>query len=401
MPERPVPDWLRRAASLSWRYLLVIAAVYVTFLALGFVDVVIIPIVLALFPTTVLSPIVMALKKRGWPPMAAVWGGILATIPIVGLVIGLAVPSFANGIEPLANDLERATDEVVTWLEEGPLQLSSADIEGYIDSAIESIRANASTIIGGVLGGATAAVNIVTGLVLMLFTMFYFLRDGDRAYEAVVRRSSNPERTRRAFEAAWGALANYVRGLAIVGAIDATFIGIGLAIVGTPLVVPLMILVFIGGFLPVIGAFLSGLVAVAVAFVNGGVTEGLIILGIVIAVQQFEGNVLYAIVFKRALSLHPFVILIAISIGGVAFGLVGAFLSVPIAAVVVAVQQALAAEPDESLVSLLTDKPYGRQKPGRIAGAIEEAISERQAVTVSEGVSDPAPDGGTPPSGPG
>lgn len=390
MSENPIPTWLNRATAFGWRYLLLLATVYVTFLALAFVDVVIIPIVLALFPTTVLSPIVMALKKRGWSPMAAVWGGILATIPMVGLIIGLAVPSFANGIAPLADDLSRATDEVVVWLEEGPLQLSDTDIQGYIDSAITSIRDNASSIIGGVLGGATAAVNIVTGLGLMLFAMFYFLRDGDRAYRAVLDRASNPEGLRRGFEAAWKTLSNYVRGLAVVGAIDAVFIGIGLAIMGTPLVVPLMILVFIGGFLPVVGAFLSGLLAVAVAFVNGGITDGLIILGVVIAVQQFEGNVLYPIVFKRALSLHPFVILIAISIGAVAFGLVGAFLSVPLAAVAVAVHQALTADPEDSLVVLLTDRPYGPQKTGR-HGVPPAAVALEPAT-------ESGPGAGTPPS---
>jgi putative heme transporter len=395
MPETHVPAWLNRATAFGWRYLLLLATVYVTFLALAFVDIVIIPIVLALFPTTVLSPIVMALKKRGWSPMAAVWGGILATIPIVGLVIGLAVPSFANGIAPLAEDLTRATDEVVIWLEEGPLQLSDTDIQGYIDSAIASIRDNASSIIGGVLGGATAAVNVVTGLGLMLFAMFYFLRDGDRAYQSVLDRGSNPEGLRRGFEAAWRTLSNYVRGLALVGAIDALLIGIGLAIVGTPLVVPLMILVFIGGFLPVVGAFLSGLVAVAVAFVNGGVTDGLIVLAVVVAVQQFEGNVLYPIVFKRALSLHPFVILIAISIGGVAFGLVGAFLAVPLAAVAVAVHQALADNPEDSLVVLLTDRPYGPQKTGR------HGVPPAVGAMIEEPAIESVPGAGTLPSDPG
>jgi putative heme transporter len=393
MPDTPTPAWLNRAAALSWRYLLVLAAVYVAFLALGFVDVVVLPIILALFPTTVLAPLVGALKKRGWSPMAAVWGGIFATIPVIALVIGLAIPSFANGIGPLGEDLTTAVDELIVWVEEGPLQLSDSDIEGYIDSAIESLRNNAGSIVGGVLGGATAAASTLTGLVLILLATFFFLRDGDRAYQGFIERTKNPERARRGFEAAWRTLSNYVRGLALIGAIDAIFIGIGLAIVGTPLVIPLMMLVFFGGFFPVIGAFISGLVAVAVAFVNGGATDALIIFAVVVGVQQFEGNVLHPIVFRRALSLHPFMIILAIAVGSVAFGLVGAFLAVPIAAVVVAVHQALSEKPEESLVTLLTDKPYG-PKPAE-AG---EGDAEKPEAVAEASVSPAGPDEGTPPS---
>jgi predicted PurR-regulated permease PerM len=349
---------LHRISRWSLRYLLILAAIYVTFVALGIVQVVVLPIILALFPTSVLSPLVGALKRRGWSPLAATWGALLAMIPVLALITAIAVPSIAGSADELGQDLEEAVDSVSTWLSEGPLELSDTEIQQYIDSAYESLQRNASTITGGVLGGATVAIEVVTGAVLILLVTFFYLKDGERAVAGFLARTHNRERMSQALEAGWRTLSSYVRGLAIVGIVDATLIGIGLAIVGTPLVAVLMMLVFIGSFFPVVGAFVSGLVAVAVTLVNGGLVNALIILAVVIGVQQIEGNVIYPIVFRRALSLHPLVILLALSIGGVAFGLVGAFLAVPITAVAVAVHQAVSDDAEGSYVALLTDRPY-------------------------------------------
>lgn len=353
-----VPGWLRRLASFSWRYLIVLGAIYVTFLALGIVKVVVIPVILALFPASVFAPLVAALKRRGWSPLLATWGTILGVLPILAIIVAIAVPSIAGSTQQLGDDLDAATDSVTDWLSTGPLKLSDTEIQGYIDSAVASIRENASGITSGVLGGATVAIELITGAVLMALALFFFLKDGDRAVAGVLSRSRNQDRTRKAMDAAWRTLSSYVRGLVVVGAVDAIFIGIGLAVVGTPLIAVLMLLVFVGAFFPVIGAFISGLVAVAVTLVNGGIGSALVVLAVVIGVQQFEGHVLYPIVFRRALSLHPLVILLALSVGGVAFGIVGAFLAVPLAAVAVSVHQAVSENPDSTYVALLTSRPY-------------------------------------------
>lgn len=353
---------LDRLAQLSWRYLFILAAIYVTFVALGIVQVVALPVILGLFTASVLSPIVGALKRRGWSPLLATWGAILAVIPVIALIVAVAVPSIAGSIDELGSDLDAAIDSVSTWLSDGPLQLSETEIQGYLDSALDSVRDNWSSITGGVLGGASVAVEVITGAVLVLLVTFFYLKDGDRAVEGFLARSPDRQRVGTALDAAWGTLSSYVRGLAIVGIVDATLIGIGLAIVGTPLVPVLMLLVFLGSFFPVVGAFISGLVAVLVTLVNGGPISALIILAVVIGVQQVEGNVIYPIVFRRALSLHPLVILLALSVGGVAFGLVGAFLAVPITAVAVSVHQSITERPDDSYVALLTDRPYERKK---------------------------------------
>lgn len=366
------PVWLKKAAAFSWRYLLLLAAVYITFRAVVVVKVVVLPIILGLFAASVLSPLAQRLKARGWSPALATWGTILGLVPVVALFVLFLVPSFADGIEPLGEALDESVQSVTEWLSEGPLGLSQVDIEGHLADAIAQIQDNAGAITTGVLGGATVAFEIVTGLVLTLLVTFFYLKDGDRAYRGLLQRVSDPDRTRRGLEAAWRTLSGYVHGLAIVGLIDAIFIGIGLAIVGTPLVLPLMLLVFIGGFFPIIGAFISGLLAVAVSFVSGGGTDALIILAVVVGVQQFEGNVLHPIVFKKALSLHPLLILLAIGVGGVAFGIVGVFLAVPFTGMAIAVHQAVSDDPESSVVNLLTDRPY--ETPGRLAALIAERV---------------------------
>lgn len=354
---------LERAASLSWRYLVVVAAVAVTLYAAGAVTVVVIPLLLACFVAAVLSPPVQWFKRRGWSPLAATWAGIGTMVPVVVGVVFLVVPSFVDGLGPLTEDFEEAADSFVVWLEEGPLELSETEVDGYIQDAIDSFRDNLGGLTSGIIGGAAVAVEVVTGAVLVLIISFFYLKDGDRAYQALLRRVADPARTDAALTAAWGTLGGYVRGLAIVGLVDAVFIAIGLLIVGTPLVLPLSLLVFFGAFFPIVGAFLSGLLAVSVTFVNGGLVEALIVFGVVLVVQQVEGNVLHPIVFRRALSLHPLVILLAIAAGSVVFGIVGAFLAVPITAVVIAVHQSLSMDPDRSLVALARTPVYDGSDP--------------------------------------
>lgn len=354
---------LDRAASFSWRYLLVIAAVALTFYAVAVVKVVVIPLVLAFFVAAVLSPPVQWFKRKGWSPLAATWAGIGTVLPLIAGLILLVVPSFVDGVGPLIEDFESATDSFVEWLEDGPLDLSETEIEGYIQDAIEAFRANIGGLTSGIVGGAAVAVEVVTGGALMLIASFFYLKDGDRAYGALLRRVSDPERVHAAVSAAWGTLSAYVRGLAIVGLVDAVFIGIGLLVVGAPFVLPLSVLVFFGAFFPIIGAFLSGLLAVSVAFVNGGLTDALIVFAIVLGVQQIEGNVLHPIIFRRTLALHPLVILMSIAVGGVAFGIVGAFLAVPITAVVIAAHQATSPDPDRSLGALARTPIYDGKDP--------------------------------------
>lgn len=349
-----VPEWLRRAAAVSWRLLVVGAAIYFGFQALQRVSLVVLAVVLALFPAALMWGPVRGLERRGWRPMLATWTVLLVGF---GALIGLGFvigPALVEGLQPLGEDLRQAYEDVQVWLVEGPLGLSQQQVEGFSDTLIEQIRAQASALGSGLVSGALAAVEGVTGTILALIVTFFILKDGARFADRFLSlmEPETADRVGRGGRVALTTLTHYVRGLAVVGLVDATAIAIGLVILDVPLVIPLAVLVFLGAFFPVIGAFLSGLVAVAVTLVNGGFTDALIVLAIVVAVQQLEGDVILPLVFGRTLQLHPLVILLAIAIGGIAFGIVGAFLSVPIAAVIVAVHRELSDDHESSMFSL-------------------------------------------------
>ncbi len=334
--------------------MLVIAALFaVAFWMLMQVRVVALAVLLALFPTALLSTPVRKLKERDWRPLLATWTVIVVAL---GAFTGLGfvvVPQVAGGLDPIFGDFEAAIDEVETWLAEGPLGLSEAQIADVGDAIVNQLQA-ALAGDGGFIGNASRAVELVTGFFLVLIVMFFLLKDGDDIFEATLARISadRQDRVRRASERAWETLGRYIRGLAIVGLVDAIVIGIGLVIVGVPLVFPLALLVFFGAFFPLVGAFVSGLLAVAVAFANGGVGDALIVLAIITAVQQLEGDIVLPIVFGQTLRLHPLLILLGIAAGGIAFGIVGAFLSVPLIAVALAIREELAAEPDETMAPI-------------------------------------------------
>lgn len=349
-----VPSWLRKSAAVSWRVLVIGAAVYFGFQALQPVAAVILAIIIALFPASLLWGPVQALKRRGWPPILAAWTVLVAALAVAAGVGFLVFPALADGVEPVAADVAAAYVDLQAWLVEGPLGLSEAEVARYSEMLVDQIQSSAGRLATGLLSGAAVAFEVVTGVILVVIVTFFLLKDGDRLAASLIRRLSPEQgaRVREGGRVAWRTLNTYVKGLALVGLIDAVAIAIGLAILQVPLVVPLAILVFIGAFFPVVGAFLSGLVAVAVALVNGGVTDALIVLAIITAVQQLEGDVIYPYVFGKTMQLHPLVILLAIAIGGFAFGIAGAFLSVPLAAVVVAVNQTLNDDPDGSLIGL-------------------------------------------------
>lgn len=349
-----IPRTLRRAADIGWRVLVLGAVIYFGFQALRPVAAVVLAMVIALFPASLLWGSVRSLKRRGWPPLVATWTVMLVSLAFAVGVVLVVVPALANGVEPLGQDLSAAYADLQVWLVEGPLGLSEAEVDRYANTLVDQLQASSGRLATGLFSGAAVAVEIVTGAILAFIITFFLLKDGDRLAAGLTSRLSpgRAHRVRVGGRAAWSTLNKYVKGLAIVGAIDAVAIGVGLWILDVPLVMPLAILVFFGAFFPVVGAFLSGLVAVAVALVNGGLTDALIVLAIIIGVQQLEGNVLHPMVFGRAMQLHPLVILLAIASGGFAFGVAGVFLSVPIAAVVVAVNHALSENPDQTLIGL-------------------------------------------------
>lgn len=339
-PRSPVPPALDRAAALSWRFLVIAAAAAVVGFVLLELRLVVVAVFVGLVLATLLVPPVAWLRDvKGWPVLAATWTVLLTGAALfVGALFALA-PQLIDQFGELGPRLEEARDDIEEWLVEGPVGLSEDELDRYVDSAVEQVQGNASTISSGLVTGAYLAAEVVAGLLLAVVLAFFFTKDGDRITSWIVRQVAEDRRelARALGRRAWSTLGAYVRGTAVVGLVDAAIIGSGLAIIGVPLVLPLAALTFLGAFFPLIGATMAGAVAALVALVSGGPAEALLVVALVVVVQQVEGDVLAPLVMGRALRLHPVVILVVLTIGGVVAGVLGAFLAVPFTAVAAAV----------------------------------------------------------------
>ena len=334
-----IPDWLETAAGWTWRLLLLLVAGLAVLWLLARLLVVSLPIIIALIVSTLAVPPAQALRRRGWRPAAAASLVVIGGLVVIIGTLAILTPSFVDQLTQLGPTLQAAYQDVLSWLETGPLGYDRAQVEQLVTNLGDAVSSGSgSGVVSGVLSGAALVAEGVTGLILAIILTFFFVKDGDQLVQWFIDRTSPAYRpSLRAVGArSWTALGGYVRGTATIALIDAIGIMIGLLILQVPLVAPLTLLVFLGGFLPVIGAFIAGLVAVLVALAAAGIVKALLVLGVILLVQQIEGHLLQPVIMRRAVALHPVVILTALAAGAALAGIVGAFLSVPIAAVVAA-----------------------------------------------------------------
>ena len=367
---------VRKAAAWSWRLLAIFGAVLAVLWVVIKLEVIVVPVLLATLATAFLLPVVDLLTRRGLPRGAAVAVVLLSSIVVMGGILTFVVFQFIDGAPALVEQVTRSIDGARKWLTEGPiLHLSSEQINSVGQTAIDALKNNQSKLTSGVFSTAGALTEIITGMLLVLFTLIFLLHGGRDIYEFVTRivPASVRERVRDAGRAGFGSLIGYVRATFVVALVDAVGIGTGLAIMGVPLALPLASLVFLGAFVPLVGAVLTGFVAVVVALIAKGWIYALIALGLIIAVQQLEAHVLQPIVMGRAVSVHPLAVVLAIAGGGVMAGVIGALIAVPIVAFLnSAIRVLVASDPDAEQAELLAE-----------AGAVATE-------TVSQGATPPA-----------
>jgi putative heme transporter len=335
-PRRGVPRSLVVASELGWRFLVVVGAIAVLAYALWYVRLVALPAFLALLLSTILVPPARALRRRGLPRAAATAVVFFAALLVFGGLATLVVPPFAAEVGTLSDTITGGAQELGTIIANGPFGLSHEQVQGAIDGISRKLHASSGEIASGVVSGAVIVGQIVASALLTLVLVFFFVKDGPVLWRWAVRLFPEAvrERVDHAGRMSWSVLGAYVRGQALVATVDAVFIGIGLAIMGLPLVLPLAFLIFIAGFVPIVGAFAAGAAAVLIALVSKGAGAALIVLGINLAVQQIEGNVLYPMIMRRTIELHPVATLLVVGAGGVLAGIIGALVAVPIAAVI-------------------------------------------------------------------
>jgi putative heme transporter len=332
----------------SWAFIGLLLVAAVIGFVFSLVPLIVIPVILALFPATLLVPVAGWLRRIGAPDGLAAIASILLGLLLIGAVIGAMIPLVASQAPELAESAVEGLEELETFLADGPLGLELGGVDGVIDMAQEQLG-EVGEFAPQAFEAAAVAFEAVAGILLLFVVLFFYLKDGRRLADGVISVSPrrHRERVRRLADRSWDTLGKYFRGQMLVALVDAVGIGIGLVILGVPLALPLAVLVFFGGLFPIVGAVVTGALAVLVALADQGLTVGLIVLGLVLVIQQLESNVLEPIILGRAIHLHPLVVLIAITTGAVTIGILGAFLAVPVAAVISEIVADLRGERDE------------------------------------------------------
>ncbi|MGW8754906.1 AI-2E family transporter [Streptomyces albidoflavus] len=327
---------LHTSARTSAQLLLVAVAVTAALWLVGQMWSVVWPLVVGLLLTTLTWPLARFLRNHSWPPaLAASVVTVFALVVAAGIVALIAVP-VASESGTLADGVIAGVQQLRTWAAGPPLNIGDAEITKAMDAGIERLQSSLGATVSTVATGLSTVVHGVVVAVIAVFLMFFFLKDGPRFLPWLTRQL--PGRLAvdipTVAERCWNTLGAFIRSQALVGLIDAVFIGLGLWILGVPLVLPLSVLTFVGAFVPIVGAFFAGFVAVLIALVSNGLTDALIVLAIIIVVQQLEGNVFQPMIQSRGLGLHAAVVLLAVTLGGSLAGIVGSLLAVPAAALI-------------------------------------------------------------------
>jgi putative heme transporter len=331
-----VPRPLRVAAAWLWRLLVIILGSAAVLWALGRLHEVVVPLLISLLLTALFLPAVSWLTNvLRLPRSLAVALVMIGGLAVIGGVITLVVNQFIDQLPDLTNKAQDGIRKIQAWLKGGPLHLSDKQLDDTLNKIQDWVNTHQSTLTSGAVSTATTVLTVLFSFFLVIFSTFFFLRDGRRIwffFVGLLPRGAR-EPIANAAEQSWRSLTAYVRATVLVAFIDALGIGIGLYFMRIDLAFPLATLVFLGAFIPIVGATLSGTVAVLVALVTKGPGWALAVLALIIGVQQLEGHVLQPLIMGRAVAIHPLAVITAIAAGSVLAGIIGALVAVPTVAV--------------------------------------------------------------------
>ena len=331
-----VPGWLQTGAAWSWRLLLLAAALYLIARVIGVLYIVVVPCTAALLLTALLQPLTARLRRAGLPGLAATWGTLLIAALVLGGIVLLVTNRVSADYPTLVDETRHTTMQVESWLSGPPFHLKSSNVQNALNNIPGYLSKHKAFVEGTVVTGGKIAAEFFGGLVLMLFVMFFLIKDGERIWAWLIGalRTDTADRVNRAGQAAWLALVYYMRGTVAVAAIHAVVIGVTLFIMGVPLVIPLAVLVFLAAFVPLVGLLVAGTLAILVTLAAKGWVAAVILLGVLIIEDQLEGHLLQPQVVGRVIRLHPLAIILSLAVGSVLAGIAGAVVAVPIVAVI-------------------------------------------------------------------
>lgn len=378
-----VPFAVDVAGAWSWRLIVIAGAGWVVWKGLGHVSLLVIAMMVAMLLAALLSPTVMLLRKKGVRAGGAAAIAELGLLLLLAVIISLTGQQLVRGFATMANKAVQGYQQLVDWwLKSLGYDLGADQLNQLLHQIEDTFKDNPNTVLNGVSRVGSTAADVATGVLLTLFTLLFFLMEGERIWLFVVGLFPKDAReaVNGAGRAGWKSLGAYVRVQILVAAIDAIGIGLGAAILGVPLAIPLGVLVFLGSFIPVIGALFSGAVAVLLALVALGPVQALIMLGIVLLVQQVESHILQPLIMGKAVSLHPLAVIFSVAGGSMIFGAVGALFAVPTLAVVNSVVRYLADRGWEHDPSLRDEEFLFPHEVARREHAEEKAQERQESV---------------------
>ncbi len=380
-----VPRGVRTASEWSWRVIVIGAAVYAALRLLGFLSEVVIPIVVALLLAALLRPVARSLGRH-MPAGLAAGITLVGSLALIAGILSFVGSQFSSQLGDIVDQATKGIDEIREWLR-ATFHVSDTQVGQWIDTAKADLSSSQSNLGQTAAHAGLTATHAIAGFFVALFALFFFLYEGDRIWAWVVRLFPRDARARVHSSGliAWGQLSAFTRATVMVAAVDAMVIGAGAAILHVPFASGIAVLIFFGAFIPVVGAVVSGSVAVLLALVALGPIQALVMLGVVIGTMQLESHVLQPFLLGRAVRVHPLSVILGIAAGIVVAGIVGALIAVPMIAVFNAVGHHLldADQAPDDAAEVLT--------PGQLDGA-EEAAGREEDLARGEAIEElPAP----------
>jgi predicted PurR-regulated permease PerM len=334
--ENDVPRGMRIAGAWAWRFIVIIAAIAVVVLIVIQLRLIVIPLFIAVLVSALLTPLITFLVRHGWPRGLAIAAAILGAGAVVGGLLWLAIWQITSDFDEVRVRTVQSFGDLRTALLQSPFQITETQINDFIADVMTSVQEDGSALWSGALSIGTTLTHGLTGIFLALFCLLFVLIDGEGIWRWIVRLS--PKKAQPAIDGAgragWSTLTNYARTQILVASIDAFGIGLGAAILGVPLAGPIAVLVFLGSFVPIVGAVVTGTIAALIALVYNGWVIALIMVGVVLLVQQIEGHVLQPLLMGAAVKVHPLAVVLVVAAGSMLAGIPGALFAVPVAAMI-------------------------------------------------------------------
>jgi predicted PurR-regulated permease PerM len=338
-----VPRWLRVSAGWAWRLLLLAGLLYVAGKVAALLYIVIVPFAAAILLTALLQPLTARLRRSGLGPLGATWCTLLLAFALIGGAVWLVTTRVEAEYPALLTQVGHTSTQIQNWLASSPFHIRTGNLEKISDNLVNYLSQHRSAVEGAALTGGRIVVELLAGIVLCFFISFFLIKDGERIWSWLISGLS-AERGRRANlagHAAWQAVVYYVRGTVVVAAIHAVVMGVTLTIIGSPLVAPLALFMFVAAFVPLAGVLIAGTVAIIIVLAAKGLIAAVIVLVVMIVMNQLEGHLLQPQVVGKMVRLHPLAVILVLATAGVVAGIAGAVVAVPVTAALTSATRAL------------------------------------------------------------